>query len=937
MASPRLLLIGWDSADWRLLRPLLDAGKMPHLAKLIASGISGNIATLRPILSPMLWTSIATGKRADKHGILGFSEPDPVGGGVRPITNLSRKTKAVWNILSQNGKRCNVVGWWPSHPAEPISGVMVSNHFQAAASEWGKPWPVLPGTVHPPRLARHLAPLRLHPGQVDGDTLLPFVPRAAEIDQSKDKRLFSLAKVIAETATVHAAATGILQLEPWDFMAVYYDALDHFGHGFMRYHPPRRPAVREEDFALYSGVMETACRFHDMMLGVLMQLAGTDTRILLMSDHGFHPDHLRPERMPNEPAGPAAEHRAYGVFVLAGPGIRRGETLAGAGLLDMAPTILHSFGLAVGEDMDGKVLLPVFEEPDGIRRIPSWDAVEGEAGLHPPDTRLEAQDTAAALQQLAALGYIEEPNPDKALAVEEAVREQQYHLAQVFMDARRWRKALEILDGLAGRWPEESRFGLKALQCRLALGEAEEARKNFEQLKERRLRAAQGARAELARLTGEKKDLPPESWTEKERRLALKLRGRAVVDPQALAYFEAQVGVLEGKKQEALEMFQNLLAAAAPARKGDLLLRIGSLCQELGRQAEACASFSAALDVDADSPAAHLGLAVSLLFLRRKFEAAAHALRAIELDVQNPRAHFFYGVALIRCGQARWAADSFEEAVRLAPRFRAAHRRLAFLYARHLRQPDKARRHRDLASAQETGKDGSEASAAPEAVVYPGETLALVSLTGRVRVPPEEWITVVTGLPRSGTSLMMQMLAAGGMAVLTDERRGADASNAKGYFEHEAAKRLAENSDWLEEARGKAVKIVVPLLQFLPPRFAYKILFMDRLWEEILASQEAMIRRLGRKAGGAGPGALANLYARQASRCLRHVRQLPSADCLGVGYPEVIETSEETIAKIRAFLGLPGLDAEAMRAVVAPALRHHGPPADQTAAAKARR
>ncbi|HKK30392.1 MAG TPA: alkaline phosphatase family protein, partial [Alphaproteobacteria bacterium] len=128
--AKKVLLIGWDAADWKVAAPMMDAGEMPNLAKLVSSGVMGNMATLFPVLSPMLWTSIATGKRAHKHGIHGFSEPDPQSGGVRPITNLSRKVKAVWNILNQNGLKSNVVGWWPSNPVEPIDGVMVSNLYQ---------------------------------------------------------------------------------------------------------------------------------------------------------------------------------------------------------------------------------------------------------------------------------------------------------------------------------------------------------------------------------------------------------------------------------------------------------------------------------------------------------------------------------------------------------------------------------------------------------------------------------------------------------------------------------------------------------------------------------------------------------------------------------------------------------------------------------------
>jgi len=110
--SPRkLLLIGWDAADWKVIHPLLDAGKMPTLEKLINNGVMGNLATLEPPLSPMLWTSIATGKRPDKHGILGFTEPDPQGKGIRPVMGSSHKVKAIWNILTQKGYKTHVVGW----------------------------------------------------------------------------------------------------------------------------------------------------------------------------------------------------------------------------------------------------------------------------------------------------------------------------------------------------------------------------------------------------------------------------------------------------------------------------------------------------------------------------------------------------------------------------------------------------------------------------------------------------------------------------------------------------------------------------------------------------------------------------------------------------------------------------------------------------------
>lgn len=100
-SASKVLLIGWDAADWKVITPLIDQGLMPSLENFINHGVMGNLATLRPVLSPMLWNSIATGKRPNKHGILGFMEPDPQSGGFRALSSTSRKVKAIWNILTQ--------------------------------------------------------------------------------------------------------------------------------------------------------------------------------------------------------------------------------------------------------------------------------------------------------------------------------------------------------------------------------------------------------------------------------------------------------------------------------------------------------------------------------------------------------------------------------------------------------------------------------------------------------------------------------------------------------------------------------------------------------------------------------------------------------------------------------------------------------------------
>ncbi len=204
--AEKVLLIGWDAADWMMIRPLIDQGLMPTFAKFIDKGASGNLSTIRPILSPMLWNSIVTGKRADKHGICGFAEPLPDGSGIRPVTSTSRKTKAIWNILSQNGLTSNVVGWFASHPAEPIRGAVVTDYYihPPAAGEDADALPA--GVCYPERLIKPLAKLKVKPRDIDAQAILPFVPRAAEIDGAKDDRLRKLATLLLRSSSIQAAA-----------------------------------------------------------------------------------------------------------------------------------------------------------------------------------------------------------------------------------------------------------------------------------------------------------------------------------------------------------------------------------------------------------------------------------------------------------------------------------------------------------------------------------------------------------------------------------------------------------------------------------------------------------------------------------------------------------------------------------------------------------
>ena len=171
-------------------------------------------------------------------------------------------------------------------------------------------------------------------------------------------------------------------------------------------------------------------------------------------------------------------------------------------------------------------------------------------------------------------------------------------------------------------------------------------------------------------------------------------------------------------------------------------------------------------------------------------------------------------------------------------------------------------------------------------------------------------IVVVSGLPRSGTSLLMQMLKAGGLPVLTDGLRVADEDNPRGYFEWEPAKRLPREPELIRMAEGKAVKIVSSLLWALPPGYEYHVLYMEHPLAEVAASQVAMIRRHGGAAPLEGEALVRALAAHQ-QQVLALVRQIPGVALCTVRYHDVLADPFQQARRIANFLGMP-LDCEAM-------------------------
>ncbi len=835
----KVLLIGWDAADWKVINPLIEEGKMPNLEKMINQGVIGNLATLDPPFSPMLWSSIATGKRPYKHGVMGFYEPHDKDPGIRPVMGTTRNCKAIWNILTQKSYKTHVVGWWPSHPAEPINGTMISDVYQKSNGHLYDPWPMAPGSVYPPEEADHFADLRVHPEELSGNHLLPFVPDAGSINQIKDKRLYALARETAQAASLHNAFTNILGNKDWDFAALYLATIDHYCHGFMKFHPPKRAHISQPEFDLYKNVVTQGYIFHDMMLGRILDFADEETTVLLVSDHGFQPDHLRPRDIPGEPAGPAYEHSPYGVFVMKGPGIKKDQIIYGANLLDITPTILQVFDLPIGEDMDGKVLSQAFEKVETIPTITSWETVAGEAGMHPKGMKDEEDMAAMVLEQLVELGYMEKPGKDPAENRKKAAEEWQFNLAKAYIDGGYTEKAIPILEKLYADNSTVSRYAFLLAVSYQNLNELKKCRQVIEAMRDNEMFANTTLDVmEGSLLLGERQPI------------------------KAIKLF----------KQAELELDQSQHRLHLQMARCYLLLR---------RWGDAERNLLKELSVDYDNAQAHALLGSVYLKDLRYEKAISSLLQAIGLEYEMPNVHFELGMALYHTGEYEKAAKALEVCLIMAPYANTVRENLIGIYQNHLHLPAKASLHLEKFDQSILGT-----------------------------------ITVVSGLPRSGTSMMMQMLEKGGLTLFTDEERAADDNNPRGYYEHDAVKNLGQNSEFIKQAVDQSIKVIANLLHALPHRFRYKIIFMERDLNEIMSSQRRMLSRMGKKVRD-------DIYPTQVieeqKRVIKRVKQWASrhanVEIIYIQHREVLDHPFEQALRINEFLDyklLPELMVQAV-------------------------
>lgn len=396
----RLMVIGIDGLEWDVMAPLLESGRLPTFARLMREGSWGELVSLEILESPVIWTSIATGKTPDKHGITGFAKRN-TGGTDVPLTSNVRRVDAIWDILGDRDRTVGVTGWLATWPATPVNGYLVTSHFNYGAGPGGD---VPEAVTYPAGLADSLAPLRLASTDIDDGSAAAFLRGGLPRGEEARARVEALKVSLATDETTRLVALELGASVPTDFFAVYFRGVDGPSHFFwVDMLPETGPTMTEEEAETFGEVIPRYYEYMDGVLAELLRLADEKTTVLVTSDHG----HSGPKLRGDDYAWGIAMHDRTGFVCLWGKDVVAGRELHEPSVLDLTPTMLALYGMPVAEDMDGRVLTeaidPGFLESNPVTTIATYET--GERGGE--DEPIESPVDEEIRERLRSLGYIE--------------------------------------------------------------------------------------------------------------------------------------------------------------------------------------------------------------------------------------------------------------------------------------------------------------------------------------------------------------------------------------------------------------------------------------------------------------------------------------------------------------------------------------------------
>jgi Flp pilus assembly protein TadD/predicted AlkP superfamily pyrophosphatase or phosphodiesterase len=418
----RVIVLGIDGIDPRAVAEFGRDGDLPNLARVMRDGAYAPLPSDHPMLSPILWTTIATGRTPDAHGIGGFVSAEDTDGSKKPVASTQRRVRALWNIASDAGLTVATVGWWATWPAETINGTNVTDrtcfHFLFGEGQSGSGDD--DAVISPSERRGEILQLVRRPVDVHAEELSFF----ADVSPDELDRPFAFNDDLSHLRWAIATADSYrdIGLHLWskdrpDLLMLYIEGTDSVSHLFGHLVGSGRLAGDlEVQRRRFGNAVEGIYRHADSIVGAFLEVMDDNTTLVILSDHGFKLGELHDDPSVTHDMRRVSDrfHSEDGILYLYGRGVRSNSTPRNPHLVDITPTVLGLLGLPASEEMPGRVLDEVLDGVVAPARIASYETTPQ---ITNPTDHPEVADE--MLAHLEALGYLEsdeEPTIDRGSA-----------------------------------------------------------------------------------------------------------------------------------------------------------------------------------------------------------------------------------------------------------------------------------------------------------------------------------------------------------------------------------------------------------------------------------------------------------------------------------------------------------------------------------------
>lgn len=429
----KLILFALDAATFTVIDSMISDNRLPNLRRLIENGVRADVQTIKPTRSPIIWTTVATGKLPEEHGVWDFvlsKMPGtsftrgrfkyPNASGMKrlagffadisfipniPYTSNLRRVKAFWNILSEYDRRVGVIGWYTSFPAETVNGFLVSDGFFYSTRYEDEE--VISSMTYPAELYHDIKDLARDSTSITTEQLLSAFHITEEtwqkIEQSKhfDTITYLLRLTYTRDERTIRVARKLLNEYGFgnlDLLAVYFKSLDEVSHAACEENQDELLTIQGGISICWENVL-AAYEHADTRIGEILEFADENTAVMLVSDHGFSYGTITGERSVGHWNG------QDGLFVLSGPHIRKNQLLKRITVLDILPTLLYMQNLPVALDLKGQVILEAFED-EFVDSHPVMSVSTFEVGSNSSEVPLETKINKEIEKKLKSLGYL---------------------------------------------------------------------------------------------------------------------------------------------------------------------------------------------------------------------------------------------------------------------------------------------------------------------------------------------------------------------------------------------------------------------------------------------------------------------------------------------------------------------------------------------------